>query len=153
MDLGFRTRVAVAVAWIALQLGLVLTGGRRADAAFGFRMFPESSTIVISLTRELSNGQTVPVQDGRWVARGPDGKPHDLAWTDRIKDPVLCNLDVQVHASYGANAQLTRLQSALDDVLAHADQDVETVALNATVVVRKNGHEPTTMTFSSRRRL
>lgn len=152
MDLGYRTRVAFAAAWIVLQLALVLTGSKRADAAFAFRMFPESSTISIALSRELADGSTVPVRDGRWVARGPDGAPHEIAWTRRVKDPVLSNLDVTIHAAYGADAQLSRLQAALDDVLSHADEDTETVGLVATVTVRKNGREPSSVVLASRRR-
>ena len=150
MDSSFRAKLAFAVLWFGVQAVLVLSGARRPDGVFAFRMFPESSTIAISLSRELRDGRTLEVHDGRWIARGRDGAPHDVAWGARVKDPVLSNLDVTVHAAYGADAQLTRLQAALDDVLAHsADDDGETRALVASVVVRRNGREPSTVVLRS----
>jgi hypothetical protein len=152
MDLGVRARVLLIVAWIAVQAALIFTGGKRADAAFAFRMFPESSTMSISLARELENGQTVAVEGGSWHTHDALGAPHDHAWTDRVKDPVLSHLDVTVAAAYGSDAQLSRLQAALDDAITHLDDDVETRRFVATVSVRKNGRDPVSVTLFSRGR-
>ena len=46
-------RLVFCVAWITAQAVLILTAPRRADAAFGFRMFAESSTITVRLEREI----------------------------------------------------------------------------------------------------
>jgi len=150
--LSVAARAVLVVAWIAAQTALILTAGKRPDAAFAFRMFPESSTISISLARELADGSAVPVEEGRWHAHDAHGAPHDHAWSDRVKDPVLSNLDVTVNAAYGSDAQLSRLAAALDDAITHLDDDVETRRLIATVSVRKNGRDPITVTLSSRRR-
>ena len=153
-ELGPRARTIFAAIWIAGQSALVLTAGRRSDAAFGFRMFSESSTIVISLSREVEapsgHGTTqVHVEDGAWLARDAHGIMHRFNWFDRVKEPGLASFDVAIHASYGALAQLERLQAALDDVAAHVPEDAETRRLVLDVVVRKNGREPMRVQLTS----
>ena len=53
LEVGPKARVIFAAIWIAGQSALILTAGRRSEAAFGFRMFSESSTLSFSLTREI----------------------------------------------------------------------------------------------------
>jgi hypothetical protein len=150
-------RLAFALAWLAVQSVLVLTASRRADAAFGFRMFAESSTISAHLSRAVSapSGHgtiDVPVQGGEWVARGPDGRPHRIRWRDRVIEGNLAAFDVTMQASYSAAAQVERWHAALDDVAGHLAEDSETRALTLDLVVRRNGHEPMTYHFTSPRR-
>lgn len=133
-------RIAFGAAWIGLQLVAILTAGRRPDGVFGFRMFPESSTITVSLFREVG-GARLPVPDGTWTARDEDGRPRSFAWKDRVHRPELATFDVEMHASYGAAAQLARWQAALDDVAAHLSADRETRRLSLDVTVRRNGRE------------
>lgn len=137
--------MAFGLAWIATQIALIGTAGRRADGAFGFRMFSESTTISIHLVREVNVGgvtSSVPVVAEEWVAHDALGAPHRFAWTDRVVDPVLSHLDVTMHAAYGQAAQLERLQAALDDVATHLGEDDETCVLEATVDVQRNGRDP-----------
>lgn len=137
-------RAAFCVAWVVAQFVLIVTAGRRADGAFGFRMFNESTTITIHLSREVRIGDAramVPVVDEEWVARDGHGVPYRFAWTERVVDPVLSHLDVTMHAAYGQAAQLERLQAALDDVASHIPDDAETCALEASVTVQRNGHD------------
>ena len=94
----------------------------------------------------------VPVVGGEWIAHGPDGRPHRIRWRDRVIEGNLATFDTTMHASYSAAAQVERWQAALDDVAAHLGDDVETRRLLLELVVRKNGHEPTTYHFSSARR-
>ncbi len=168
--------VAFAVTWVAVQAVLVLTASRRADAAFGFQMFAESSTLTAQLWRDVDapsgHGTTrVPVREGEWVARGADGRPHAIRWRDRVIEPNLATFGVTMHASYSAAAQVERWHAALDDVAAHlasspslgplapstsshlaaasfAD-DVETRGLHLELVVRRNGREPVTYEFDA----
>lgn len=147
-------RWAFSAAWIGGQLALVATGGLRADGAFGFRMFPESTTIAIHLDREVGCKRTIaPVVAGEWTAKSEHGIERRFAWTDRVDDPVLSHLDVTMHAAYGKAAQLARLQAALDDVATHDPDDAETCRFVATVTVRRNGGEPETITLWSEERL
>ncbi len=147
-DLGPRARVVVAGLWVAGQAALIATGGMRPDNAFAFRMFSESSTIQIVLYREVEaisgeGTQLVRVgADGSWVATDDNGDPQRFSWRDRVADPTLSRLDVTEHASYGADAQLARLRAALDDVMAHTNNDTQTIALVADVTVRRNGRPP-----------
>jgi hypothetical protein len=151
-------RLVVALFWIAAQAALVVTAGRRADGAFGFRMFSESSTIKLALHREIDgpDGRRVwaRVDEGVWSARASDGTYHRLTWYDRVPAPIWI-FDQEMHASYGAAAQLSRLQAALDHLATHtaATDDVETHRFALDVVVRRNGREPTVHRLTSRERL
>ena len=145
-------RLAFAVAWIGLQGGLILTANRRPDGAFGFRMFSESTTIKVSLYREVASEDgtrtRVHVDDGRWSARDSAGQVRRFSWHDRVM-PNLAIFDAEWAAAYGEAAQLTRWQGALDDVFAHTTDDAETKRLVLDIVVKKNGRDPHTVTLTS----
>jgi hypothetical protein len=150
-------RIAFAALWIALQGTLIATSGARADGAFGFRMFSESSTIEYSLRREVKTPLgpvvIVPAPDGEWVAKDGSGVPRRIAWGDRVKRPELDVFDATFHASYSARAQLARLEMALDDVASHIPEDAETRRLLLTVTIRRNGRDPEVFHYASRQRL
>jgi hypothetical protein len=148
LHVGSRARVAFAAAWIAGQAALVLTAALRPDRIFAFRMFPEASTMEIHLMRDVG-GARLAAARGEWRARDRSGQPHVWSWADRVRDPVLGQLDTRVFASYGITTQLARLQRALDDVADHIPDDVETVRLVAGVDFWKNGAERTTVTLVS----
>ena len=145
-------RIAFAVAWIGLQGGLILTANRRPDGAFGFRMFSESTTIKVSLYREVVTPEggrmRVHVDDGRWSARDSAGQIRRFSWHDRVM-PNLSIFDVEWAAAYGEAAQIARWQGALDDVAAHTTDDAETKRLVLDIVFRKNGREPHLVTLTS----
>lgn len=139
-------RVVFAIAWIAVQGGLILTAGRRPDGAFGFRMFQESSALKVSLYREVpgADGARVRlhVDDGVWTARDATGMRRRFAWTDRVRKRDLALFDTEMAAGYGAAAQLARWQAALDDVATHTPDDAETRRFLLDVTVRRNAREP-----------
>jgi hypothetical protein len=142
------------VSWIAGQAALILTASRRADAAFGFRMFAESSTIAAHLSREVEapsgHGTVdVPVRGGEWVAHDGRGEPRRFRWRDRVTSPNLSTFDATLHAAYSAAAQVERWHAALDDVAAHLPEDAETRGLKLELVVSKNGREAVTYRFAS----
>src|SRR6266542_3715913 len=144
LDLGIRGRTVWAGAYLVVQAALVLTASERPDRVFGFQMFNEASTISIALARRvrLADGSSAIVPtDGRWQARDVDGVVHEFSWRDQVADSILTTLDRPVHASYGVDAQLFRLQKALDYAARHLGRDVETRALVADVEVVRNGHE------------
>jgi hypothetical protein len=128
-----------------------MTAPARADHAFGFRMFPEASTIEIRLQRQLRD-QVVDAPHGEWHARDAHGQLRHFSWRDRVRDPVLGSLESRVFASYGVDAQLARLQRALDDVADHVPEDGETMRLRAEVVVRRNGGDKASFALESRPR-
>lgn len=150
-------RIVVAVAWIAVQVALIITANRRADGAFGFRMFSESSSIKLVLYREIEGPDggrmRVHVDGGVWSARAGDGTFHRLSWYDRVPMPYWV-FDQEMHASYGAAAQLARLSGALDDLATHipASDDLETRRFVLDVTVRRNGREPVVHQLVSRER-
>jgi len=148
LHVGSRARVAFAACWIAGQAALVLTASSRPDHVFGFRMFPEASTMEIHLVREV-RGARLATTRGEWRGRDRSGQPRVWSWADRVRDPVLGQLDTRVFASYGVETQLARLQRALDDVADHIPDDVETDRLVASVDFWKNGAERSTVTLLS----
>jgi hypothetical protein len=144
LNLPPRVRGLFFCAYLGAQLALLVRAQTSPDFVFGFQMFNASSDMKISLFREIRRkGRTrlVPVRDGAWQVTGRDGRQHEYHWQDRVHDGVLGNLDRFVHASYGLEAQLYRLQFALGDVASHLPEDDETVALLAVVDTVKNGRE------------
>jgi hypothetical protein len=147
-------RIAFGAAYLAVQVALILTAGRRPEAAFGFRMFPESSTLQVHLARrvEASTGQgtaLVGVEDGTWTAKDAAGVKHIFRWGDRVKEQELNAFDFMHHASYGLRTQLTRFAAALDYVASHVSEDAETRALVLEITYQKNGREPAHTVFES----
>jgi hypothetical protein len=144
-------RLFFAAAYLAGQAALIGTAGARSDHIFGFRMFPEASTLEIHLFRETgpSSGTPIRALRGDWSAHDRSGQLRHFSWRDRVRDPVLGSIDVRVFASYGVDAQLARLGHALDDVAEHIADDAETRQLRAEVVVRKNGAAPVTVQLTS----
>jgi hypothetical protein len=144
-------RVVFAAAWIAMQVALVLTAGRRLDHSYGFRMFSEASTMEVRLARQVRAGW-VAAPRGEWSARDAQGQLRHFSWRDRVRDPGLASLDERVFASYGVDVQLAWLQRALDDVSDHVPEDGETLRLRADVTYWKNGREPRALTLESHTR-
>jgi hypothetical protein len=149
-------RVAFAVVWVGVQVALVLTADRRVDAAFGFRMFTESSTMRMSLYREVvgADGQRarIHVDDGVWSANDAGGLRRRFAWSDRVRRHELAIFDNETSATYGVAATLARLQAALDDVAASAADDADTRRFLLDVTFRRNGREPYVVHLSSAER-
>jgi hypothetical protein len=74
-----------------------------------------------------------------WEARDRAGVVRQFRWSDRVRDATLRYSGAARHAAYGLDAQLFRLQAALDDVAAHIPEDAETRALVAIGEGSKNG--------------
>jgi hypothetical protein len=146
LNLGTKGRTVFAAVYVLVQVVLIATVPMRPDKTFAFQMFNESSTLAISLSRRVRGPggivRDLPIS-GRWEANDGNGVRHTFDWNDRVRDPIVGTLGRPVHAAYGIDAQLSHLQGALDDVMAHLDRDVETTALVADVEIRRNGRGPT----------
>jgi len=144
LDLPRKARAPFFCAYLAAQLVILARAQRSPDFVFGFQMFNASSNMTISLFREVRHKgrrKLVPVRAGTWEAKDERGTTHTFRWQDRVHDGVLGTLDASVHASYGLDAQLYRLQFALEDVASHTPEDRETEALIAHVETLKNGRD------------
>jgi hypothetical protein len=158
VELSPPARALFSALYLCLQVTLIVTGDRRSDHAFAFQMFGESSTVRLTLLREIEapggHGMlVVPVHRGEWIAPDSLGTRHHFDWRDRVKVPGLSIFDVAFDAAYGARAQLDRAQAALDDVAAHIEDDAETQRLFVDVTLVKNGREPTVTRLVSTSRL
>jgi hypothetical protein len=153
LDLGPRARVVFALAYVGVMAWVIGSAQWRPDHVFGFQMFNQSSKIDIRLFRRVRGRRApVPIVNGTWQARDATGAVHDFRWDDRVKDPVLRVLEKPVHAKYGLDGQLFRLEHALADVLAHIPDDAETTGLVVSVGTLKNGRFPTTVRLEAERR-
>ena len=129
-------RAAVVVAWLLLQALLVATAGSRLQHAFGFRMFEESSTVMLHVER-LVDGGSLPIGE-EWLTRDCAGHPHTYRWRTLVPaGPVV--LDAARIQPYGADAGVAQARAAVAWVAAHTPDDCEATALVATVHPVKNG--------------
>lgn len=154
LDVPPRAQVSFAALYLLLQAVIVVLGLCTPDLVFSFQMFNESSIMTIHLSREVRgpDGSTrVEATHGSWSADDGHGQARVHTWAERVPYGAPGTLDRPVAASYGAGAQLFRLQRALDDVARHLDDDRETVALIADVDVSKNGRASTRVRLESRR--
>jgi len=144
LNLSPRLRPAFFCLYLAAQLFLLFRAQKSPDLLFGFQMFNASSQLKISLFRKVTRrgrSRVVPVHDGSWETKDRSGTRHTHRWQDRVRYPNLATLDQFVHASYGLEAQLFRLQFALRDFALQLSNDEETEALIAEVDTLKNGRE------------
>lgn len=144
LDLPLHARAPFFFGYLSVQVAILIYAQQSPDLVFGFQMFNASSEMKITLLRQVrrkGRSRLAPISDGAWQAKDARGAAHDFHWQDRIHDGVLGTLDRYVHASYGLDAQLFRLQFALNDVAAHIPDDRETEALVAVVDTIKNGRE------------
>jgi hypothetical protein len=139
LDLGARGRALFCVLFFGSEAVLVATAGLRSDRSYGFRMFPEASTIVVHVSRRLDGGLLVPIEGGRWQARDCSGTIHTFRWGDMVRFPAPGRLDVTVGAPYGVESEVHRTRDALAWVTAHTGDDCETRAFVARIEPRKNG--------------
>jgi hypothetical protein len=155
--------VVFAAFWIAAQIVLVLTAERRPDGAFGFRRFVETTTVSVTLSREVTvvdpasravRRTRVRVDDdGEWTARDEGGMSRTFAWRDRVKLAAFEILGRAVDAPYGARAVPVYWQAALDDVASHVPDDAETHRFLLSITVHRNAGEPYVVELASPERL
>jgi hypothetical protein len=144
LNLSPRLRPVFFCAYLVTQLVLLFRAQKSPDLLFGFQMFNASSDFKISLFRKVRHrgrSRIVPIRDGVWEAKDQSGTRHTYRWQDRVHYGRLATLNQFVHAAYGLDAQLFRLQAALDDFVLHLPEDNETLALIAEVDTLKNGRE------------
>ena len=141
-DLGPRGRVIACAVFFGSEVLLIATAGMRSDRSYGFRMFPESSSITVHVSRRLADGTLVPIEKGRWRARDCGGEEHDVVWGKMVRSPAPWRLDSPVPAPYGVESEVHRTRDALQWVVDHTPQDCETRALVAKIDTRRNGRAP-----------
>jgi hypothetical protein len=142
-DLGPRGRAIVCAVFFGGEAILLATAGMRTDRSYGFRMFPESSSIVVHLSRRLSNGSLVAVgKKGHWDALDCAGGKHPFEWGKMVRFPAPARLEANVGAPYGIENEVQRTRDAMQWVADHTPDDCETRAFVATVDARKNGRPP-----------
>jgi hypothetical protein len=144
LDLPLKARAPFFFGYLIVQLAISSWALQSPDFVFGFQMFNASSDMKISLYRRVSykgRARLIAIRNGAWQAKDAEGRTHEFHWQERVRDGVLGTLDTYVHASYGLDAQLFRLQYALQDVARHVPDDAQTEAFVALVDTVKNGRE------------
>jgi hypothetical protein len=155
LDLGPRGRTVLCGVFFGSEGLLIATAGLRSDRSYGFRMFPESSSIIVHVSREVDGRDArdetgarmlVPIENGRWEAKDCSGAPHTFVWGKMVKYPAPWKLapdvrfkDVRVPAPYGVESEEHRTRDALRWVADHTPDDCETRAFVADIEPTKNG--------------
>jgi len=152
-DLGPRARVAFAALWLGAQATLVATAELRPEHSFGFRMFSESTTAVLHLSRRTFDGELVSSDNGGWWTRTSRGARLYLSMRDYIDAPELSFYDIRMPAAYGRAAELARLAAALDYVIGRlGDDDRTTAQFVVDVTLRSGAGVESHVTIASRAR-
>jgi hypothetical protein len=140
LDLGKRGRVAFCAVFFGSEAILVATAGMRSDRSYGFRMFPESSSVVVHVSRRLADGRIVPIEGNRWQARDCSGAQHAFVWGKLVRFPAPAKLDEKLGAAYGVESEIQRTRDAVRWVAAHTPDDCDTQTFVVRVEPTKNGH-------------
>lgn len=141
-------KAAVLVGWLGVQAALILTAGARPEHAFGFRMFAEASTVQYSLSRGIRAGNGVrelPCPAGRYTTRA--GRSYD--WHTWVRQAELGAFDREIVASYGAEAQRSRLEAALRWYAGNVEHDAESEYFVVSGFTTRNGGERVPFRFQS----
>jgi hypothetical protein len=139
LEIGPRARAWFCALFFGSEALLVATADLRTDASYGFRMFPEASSIRVHVDRRLEGGRTAPIQSGGWQARDCAGGAHRFVWRQMVRSPAPAVLDAPVGAPYGVDNEVQRTRDALRWVAGHTPDDCETLALVAHVERTRNG--------------
>ncbi len=132
---AWRTRAARVffVGVVLAQAGLIVRAYHDPHKFFGYQPFNESDTWQADLFRVATDGERVPIVDGRWL---------DYSWDDLVGVPRLTQPGRLRHASSGAAATIDFLDEALDWVADHTPDDTETLYLEAEVTWFRNTRGP-----------
>jgi hypothetical protein len=139
LDLSARGRVVVCALFFGCETALVATAGLRSDRSYGFRMFPESSSVTVHLSRLRADGTVTPIEEGQWQTHDCQGQPHVVRWETMVRAPAPWRLNASVPAPYGVDSEIHRTRDAMQWVLDHTPEDCETQGLVAKIDVRRNG--------------
>lgn len=131
----------VLVGALVVHGSLLVRGGTDPHKLFGFRPFNESDVWQADIVRVQADSARLPVDDGTWV----------YDWDDLVGTAKLQRLERPRHASAGAPASVDFLDRALDWVVGQIPDDPDTVALEATVTVWRNGGAPEVTVLRSTR--
>jgi hypothetical protein len=139
LDFGPRGRTVFLALFFGSEAVLIGTATMRTDRSYGFRMFPESSSVTVHVQRRLDGATLVPIVENRWQANDCQGNAHQFMWNKMVRSPAPFRLDRSVGAPYGVENEVQRTADALRWVADHTPDDCETRAFVATVEARKNG--------------
>ena len=142
LDLNPRWRAIACVLFFGAEAVLIATAGMRSDRSYGFRMFPEASSLTVHLSRKLADGTLERVEDGRWHTHDCSGTPYVVLWGKMVHPPAPSKLDVSVAAPYGVESEVHRTRDAMQWVLDHTKEDCETRGFVAKIKARRNGGAP-----------
>ena len=139
LDLTTRGRAIFCALFFGSEVLLVATAGLRTDRSYGFRMFPEASTITVHVSRRLADGSVVPITGGTWTPQSCGRPPPKFVWGKMVRFPAPGRLDAPVGAPYGVENEVQRARDGLAWVAAHTPEDCETRAFVAHVEAVRNG--------------
>jgi hypothetical protein len=144
-DSAHRRRWArriVVVAFVSLQIGLVVRAYWAPHREFGYQMFPEASTWQADIVRVTDDGRRLSIEEP-WFG---------YEWPQLVRTRGLSRPWIEHHADSGVESQLTFLHEALDWVASNTPDDVETRYLEATIRTSRNtGPTNTTIMRSTER--
>ena len=144
--------LAFCVAYLAIQLFLIVRGHFVQDKRFAFWMFGESTYFYATLFRELPSGRRLKTRQGMWIASSESGRPKQYAWFQHVNEFRLDYLEKKTRAKTSISITLSYFQKALD-YFADLVDDTETSRFVLEISYSKAGGPKVKRTLYSKRRL
>ncbi len=129
----------VFVAFVVVQLSLVVRAYWAPHHEFGYQMFPEATEWRADIVRVTSQGESIPIEQP-WAG---------YEWNRLVRDRGLSSPWRRHHADAGLDNQLAFLDEALEWVVENTPADSETLYIEATVTSWYNLRSPTTVIMRS----
>ena len=127
------------LAFVVVQLTLVVRAYWAPHHEFGYQMFPEATEWRADIVRVTAQGDSIPVEQP-WAG---------YEWNQLVRDRGLASPWRRHHADAGLDNQLAFLDEALAWVAENTPADTETQYLEATVTSWYNLRSPTTVVMRS----
>ncbi|HKQ40252.1 MAG TPA: hypothetical protein VJ063_19420 [Verrucomicrobiae bacterium] len=140
------------VAYLGLQVFLIVRAHFVSSKHFGFWMFPESTYFKATLTRVLADGREVATSTGAWAVRTQSGNV-EYDWSNFVQSYRLDRLGTWERAKGTFDDTVKYFQAALDYVAERIPEDRATKHLVLRVDYERAGDVVKTLVLASKERL
>lgn len=134
-----RAIALFCIAYLALQVVVIVRGHFVPSKHFAFWMFPETTMFVARLVRVTTDGQAHHVPGGSWIVPRASGELVTYRWTDFVRGYRLDILDRKTRSKGTITDTLRYFQAAVENVARRTPEDRETAELVLKIQYQRAG--------------